>query len=185
MNESSIEECESVDARNEKNCENKESEYYRDTEFIPGEIFTPPNLPTGKKNLKRRKNQMAEEAYEVMKSMVNRQEKRDEYYVFGEMIACKIKKLPTEYSKSTVQHLINNISYDELGKYNNPTQQYNYIMPYSQPLQTSNCNQPQSLLSENMYQNSKCTSSPSSSLSYNAPTPTMSEENGVDEMLKY
>jgi len=122
-------ECESVDARNEKNCENKESDDSIDTAFIPGEKFTSPNLLTGKKNLKRKNNQMAEEAYEVMKSVVNRQEKRDEYYVFGEMIACKIKKLPTDYSKSTVQHLINNILYDaELGKYNNPPQQYNYII---------------------------------------------------------
>lgn len=35
-----------------------------------------------------------------MKSMVNRQEKRDEYYVFGEMIACKIKQLPTATLKA-------------------------------------------------------------------------------------
>lgn len=120
-----------------------------------------------------------------MKSMVNKQEKRDEYNVFGEIVACKIRKLQTDYSKSTVQHLINNILYDaELGKYNNPPQPYNFNMPYSQSLQTFNYNQPQSVPFENMYKNSACTSSASSSLSYNAPTPTMSEESSMDEILK-
>jgi hypothetical protein len=117
--------------------------------------------------------------------MVNSQEKRDEYNVFGEIVACKIRKLPTDYSKSTVQHLINNILYHaELGKYNNPLQQYNFNIPYSQSLQTFNYNYPQCAPLKNIYKNRKCTSLASSSLSYNAPTPTMSKESSMDEILK-
>jgi hypothetical protein len=128
---------------------------------------------------------MAEEAYEVMNSMVKSQENGDEYNVFGEIVVCKIRKLPIDYSKSTVQHLINNILYDaELGKYNNPPQQYNFNMLYSQSLQTFNYNHPQCVPLKNIYKNSECTSSASSSLSYNAPTPTMSEESSMDEILK-
>lgn len=37
---------------------------------------------------------MADKVYKVMKSMVNKQEKRDEFHIFGEHIACKINKLP-------------------------------------------------------------------------------------------
>lgn len=169
-----------MEMSNDTIFENQEREYSSDTTSIPGEIFTPPNVTIGKKIIKRKKNQMAEEAYEVMKSMVKSQENRDEYNVFGEIVACKIRKLPTDYSKSTVQHLINSILYDaELGRYNNPPQQHNFNLPYSQ---TFNYNQPQNAPFENIYANSACTSTASSS--YNAPTPTLSEESSMDEILQ-
>lgn len=75
-------------------------------------MFITPKLPVQKKN------PMAEEAYEVMKSLVSKQGQRDEYHVFGKHVGYKIRKLPTDYAKSTVEYLINNILYGaKTGKY--------------------------------------------------------------------
>lgn len=44
---------------------------------------------------------------------------RDEFNIFGEHIANKIRKLPSVHAQNTVQHLISNLLYEaELGKYN-------------------------------------------------------------------
>lgn len=44
---------------------------------------------------------------------------RDEYDIFGEQVACKLRKL-SNYGKITVQHIINNVLWEaELGKYDN------------------------------------------------------------------
>lgn len=44
---------------------------------------------------------------------------RDEFFIFGEHIANKIRKLPSVHAQNTVQHLISNLLYEaELGKYN-------------------------------------------------------------------
>lgn len=44
---------------------------------------------------------------------------RDEFNIFGEHIANKIRKLPTAHAQNTVQHLISNLLYEaELGKFN-------------------------------------------------------------------
>lgn len=174
MNKNSTEETGSIELNYEEIIENKEHENSSHIASIPIKIFTPPIIPIGKNVIKR--NQMADE---VMKSMLNRQEKRHKFHIFREHIVCKIRKLPTDVSKNTVQHLINNILYDaELGKYNNSPQKYNFIMPYSQPLQTFNKNQPQSVPPENVYQsNASSTSLASSSItSYNISTPTITEE---------
>lgn len=43
---------------------------------------------------------------------------RDEFNIFGEHIANKIRKLPSTHAQNTIQHLISNLLYDaELGKY--------------------------------------------------------------------
>lgn len=65
-------------------------------------------------------NSMAEEAYKVMNDLMKKVD-RDEYQIYGEHVACKIKKLSTPYAQNTVQHLINTILYEaEMGKYNEP-----------------------------------------------------------------
>lgn len=88
--------------------------------------------------------QIANEAFEVIKSTsMSINKKKETSFMYSENIVCKIKKLPIDYYKNTVQHLINNILHNaELEKYNKPPQQYNYIMPYLQALQTFNTNQP-------------------------------------------
>lgn len=56
-----------------------------------------------------------------MKKLFNERNDRNEYHIFGEQVGCKVSKLPTNYSKITVQHLINNILWEaELGKYDHP-----------------------------------------------------------------
>lgn len=66
---------------------------------------------------------MAEEAYDVMKNVINKP--RDKYQIYKEHIVCKLKNLPTDYSRNTVQHLFNNIIYEaQIGKYNDPSRYY-------------------------------------------------------------
>lgn len=143
------------------------------------ELFITPKLPVQKNNQKRKKNPMAEEAYEVMKSLVCKQGQRDEYHVFGEHVGYKIRKLPTDYAKSTVEYLINNILYEaETGKYDfPPQQQYQYVQqPY---------NQSQSVSAP--YQSnipSSPTSSATTSLASPTPTtPALIDEDSFDEVL--
>lgn len=119
------------------------------------------------------------EAYEVMKSLVCKQGQRDEYHVFGEHVGYKIRKLPTDYAKSTVEYLINNILYEaETGKYDfPPQQQYQYVQqPY---------NQSQSVSAP--YQ-SNIPSSPTSSATTSLASPTLTtpaliDEDSFDEVL--
>lgn len=50
-------------------------------------------------------------------------EEKDEYGVFGEYIAAKVKSLSTHYARATVKHRINNIIYRaELGGFDNPSE---------------------------------------------------------------
>lgn len=56
--------------------------------------------------------------------MIRNRSERYEYTLFGEQIACKIRKLPTEYSRITAQHHINNLLYEaQLENYNYPQDQ--------------------------------------------------------------
>lgn len=73
----------------------------------PKEIFKTPNHKT--KRFKRDSTSMADEAYLVMKSLYQKNKNKDEFDIFGQHIACKIRKLSTSYVKSTVQFHINNI----------------------------------------------------------------------------
>lgn len=82
-----------------------------------------PNIE--KRPIKKTKTSMTNEAYEVMKTLVAKTVERDEYQIYGEHVACKIRKLTTDYAKSTVQHFINSILYEaELGKYNHSVHHY-------------------------------------------------------------
>lgn len=56
-----------------------------------------------------------------MKQIYENRKERDEYDIFGEQVACKLRKLPTNHGKITAQHLINNILWEsELGNYDYP-----------------------------------------------------------------
>lgn len=85
----------------------------------------------------------------INESRKKRNEKQiDDFDVFGDIVARKLRGLRTHYAQCTVQHLINNLLYDgELGKYDSPPQPYhtrsnnNYVnesaaltsMSYSNP----------------------------------------------------
>lgn len=68
---------------------------------------------------------ITQDAFIMMKSVFDRgqneQQRRDEYDIFGELVAHKIRCLNTHFAKATVQHQINNILYDaQVGKYDYP-----------------------------------------------------------------
>ncbi len=78
------------------------------------------------KTFKRRKmgmnnkpvTELATEALSIMKDIKTRpKDEKDEYSLYGEQIAIKIRKLPSERSRAMVQHKINNILFDEEMKY--------------------------------------------------------------------
>ena len=53
----------------------------------------------------------------MMKKIFEGRKERDEYDIFGEQVACKLRKL-SNYSKLSAQHIINNVLLEaELGKY--------------------------------------------------------------------
>ncbi len=88
---------------------------------------SPRKHPSPKKQLQRSKADesirqtvsMAAEALSTMKNIfVKKQEKRNEYEVFGEQIALKIQKLSSERVRNIVQFKINSILFDaEMGRY--------------------------------------------------------------------
>lgn len=127
---------------------------------------------------------MVEEAYQVMKTLTSKPEK-DEHNIFGEHVAHKIRKLHTNYSKNTVQYLINNILYEaELGKYNDPppnqssyfnnNNNYSSTLPgyYSQASLISDSNDSNSNFSSSEI---SCQSSPNNN--NNPYIPSMRQEN--------
>lgn len=68
-----------------------------------------------------------EEIYSMIKSVHHdRQERKtqpDDFDIFGEIVARKLRNLPTRYAQITIEHQINNLLYEaELGKYNEPPQ---------------------------------------------------------------
>lgn len=70
---------------------------------------------------KRTQHAMAEEAFQVMKSLRQGYEDRDEHLHFGDLTASKIRKLNTDYANTTVQHMIFNLLHDaEHGRYDYP-----------------------------------------------------------------
>lgn len=105
----------------------------------------------------------AQEVFEMMKSVNESRKKReekpiDDFDVFGDLVARKLRGLRTRYAQCTIQHLINNLLYDgELGKYDIPPQTYdarsnynNYsnasssasIISYSNPPSIQNVTEP-------------------------------------------
>lgn len=65
----------------------------------------------------------APEDHQVIRHVVQGvSEGKDEYEVFGEYIAAKVKSLSTQYARATVKHMINNVIYRaELGAFDNPS----------------------------------------------------------------
>lgn len=72
-------------------------------------------------NFKRRKSKedlITEEAFKIMKSISTEKKAKDEYTLFGEQVAIKLRKLSDNKAKATVQHVINTVLWQaELGKY--------------------------------------------------------------------
>lgn len=67
-----------------------------------------------------------EEAYMFLKELQQKKTK-DQFSIFGEHVACKIRGLKTEFAQNTVEHLIGNILWDASnGKYDHP---YTYNGP--------------------------------------------------------
>lgn len=59
-----------------------------------------------------------------------RTQERDEYEVFGEHVAHKIRKLSNQRAKAVVQHLISNTLFDaEMGKFDLPSVPYEQSFP--------------------------------------------------------
>ena len=70
---------------------------------------------------KRKYDDMAMEAYTLMKSLQDRKV-QDEYQAFGDLVAHKVRKLSTEHARNRVQNMINNILFQaEEGHYDLPT----------------------------------------------------------------
>ncbi|KAK7072330.1 hypothetical protein SK128_019299 [Halocaridina rubra] len=84
-----------------------------------------PSTSGNRKCQKRKYNDdsMVQEAYNVMKTLQNRCNERDEHQAFAEFIAYKLRGLKTQHARSTVQHKIHNIlHYAEMGHYDNPAE---------------------------------------------------------------
>uniref|UniRef100_A0A6P7GSR3 Uncharacterized protein LOC114325862 n=1 Tax=Diabrotica virgifera virgifera TaxID=50390 RepID=A0A6P7GSR3_DIAVI len=83
------------------------------TSNAPENEFTSKNQPKKKTNRNVEKDNESEstQVFNMMKSVYEKKE-RDEYDVFGEMVANNIRSLKTEYSRITVQQQITNILFD-------------------------------------------------------------------------
>ncbi|XP_064091706.1 uncharacterized protein LOC135205269 isoform X3 [Macrobrachium nipponense] len=78
-----------------------------------------PIMNIKKKLLKKQRDEiLAEEAFNAAQHMQKRLQERDEHELFGELVAKKIRNLPTKYAKIKTQQLISNILFEaQLGKY--------------------------------------------------------------------
>lgn len=62
-------------------------------------------------------NDRTEETYNILKSLYEKRD-RDEFSIYGEYVASKLRKISNYYVRSTAQHHINNILYTaEIGEY--------------------------------------------------------------------
>lgn len=65
-----------------------------------------------------------EKTLEMVDSLIRNRQGVDEYTLFGEQIAIKLRSLKTDYARITVQHHINNLIYEaQMGKYDYPETQ--------------------------------------------------------------
>lgn len=61
------------------------------------------------------------EAYSIMKKVYENKHERDEYDIYADNVASRIRHLRTHYAKVTTKHLIDNLLYEaELGHYDVP-----------------------------------------------------------------
>nr|CAI5839835.1 unnamed protein product [Callosobruchus analis] len=72
-------------------------------------------------NIERRNEEVYNIVTSLQKDRLERsRNKPDKFDIIGELVAQKLRCLPTPYAQSTVEHLIHNLLYDaEMGKYNN------------------------------------------------------------------
>lgn len=64
---------------------------------------------------------MIEKAYNIMTEIHERNSEKDEYQLFADLLASKIRKLRTPYAQATVQHKIHQIMYEaEQGMFDSP-----------------------------------------------------------------
>lgn len=97
------------------------------TPQVSADVVTEPTPGTSgiRKCQKRKYNDdtIVQEAYNVMKTLQNRSNERDEHQAFGDYIAFKIRTLKTQHARSTVQLKIHTIlQYAEMGHYDEPAQ---------------------------------------------------------------
>lgn len=63
------------------------------------------------------------EACNILQSVNASRKTKDQYDIFGEYVASKIRNLKSDYAKATMQHEINNLLYfGDLGRYDNDVQ---------------------------------------------------------------
>lgn len=73
------------------------------------------------KKVKRQNSNIAAETYNMIKSLQNKTQERDEFSIYGEHVACKLRKLATSHAQIMTQYHINQIlHFAELGSYNYP-----------------------------------------------------------------
>nr|CAH7739630.1 unnamed protein product [Callosobruchus chinensis] len=72
-------------------------------------------------NIERRNEEVYNIVTSLQKDRLDRsRNKPDKFDIIGQLVAQKLRCLPTPYAQSTVEHLIHNLLYDaEMGKYNN------------------------------------------------------------------
>lgn len=76
------------------------------------ESYSTPRMKAKKKGARNmEQDSESTQVFQMMKSIYEKRE-RDEYDVFGEMVANNIRSLKTEYSKITVQQQITNLLFD-------------------------------------------------------------------------
>ncbi|KAK4874306.1 hypothetical protein RN001_013666 [Aquatica leii] len=80
-----------------------------------------PKKRRGTQKLNKEADERQEEAYIFLKELQQKQHLKDNFSIFGEHVACKIRRLKTEYAQNTVEHLIGNILWEaSTGKYDQP-----------------------------------------------------------------
>lgn len=125
---------ENLDVENE--CSQSELQYQAKIKSPKMNIVTP----------KRYKNTpLVNEAVNLMRSFTSNKVEKDEYTLFGEQVALKIRKLTTPYAKFTVQNIINNTLFEaETGKFDNQ----HFINPHYQSVHPYSFASPQSVNSQ-------------------------------------
>lgn len=73
-------------------------------------------------NIERRNQEVYNIVTSLQKDRLERSHnKPDKFDIIGELVAQKLRSLPTPYAQCTVEHLIHNLLYDaEMGQYNEP-----------------------------------------------------------------
>lgn len=109
---------------------------------VQGKVFQSPKKKAIGKACKRLtenkdNDSRKEEAYNLMKELRDNKRQRDNFDVFGEHVACKIRSLNSPFAQNTVEHIISNTLFEaSMGKYDNPGQYYP-LMPSRSPYRST------------------------------------------------